>query len=225
MPAIAGTLVQMSERDADVVAIVNQSEQFEPSDTVVISATSSVAESSPLPTAAAPDAVPLTVLAAFSMLGMSQELAQLAQDQKPILGNLVLRGQAVAIFAWPNAGKTLIILFLLIEAIRSGVIQPSSAFYINFDDNAVGLRDKLLLAEEFGFQMLADGYFDFDAQAFNDSMVRMIETDTAHGVVVILDTLKKFVNVMDKVRSAAFGRLVRRFVMKGGQVIKAPPAR
>jgi hypothetical protein len=76
-----------------------------------------------------------------------------------------------------------------------------------------------LLAEEFGFQMLADGYFDFDAQAFNDSLVRMTNSDTAHGVVVILDTLKKFVNTMDKTRSAAFGRLVRRFVMKGGTVV------
>ena len=202
-------------------AIMNRVEEFEPCDTVVIDSQTPLATVTPLrlPTAVDLPAAPRTVLGAFSMLGMSQELERLAQDQKPILGNLVLRGQAVAIFAWPNAGKTLIFFFLVIEAIRAGVVEPSSVHYINMDDNAAGLRDKLLLAEEFGFQMLADGYFDFDAQAFNDSLVRMTDTDTAHGVVVILDTLKKFVNTMDKTRSAAFGRLVRRFVMKGGTVV------
>jgi hypothetical protein len=219
-PVTVGTLIQMArEAGADVAAIMNRIEEFEPCDTVVVGGPGSIAPIDPLASAIEPQAAATTVLAAFSMLGMSQELERLAQDQKPILGNLVLRGQAVAIFAWPNAGKTLIFFFLVIEAIRSGVVEPSSVYYINMDDNAAGLRDKLLLAEEFGFQMLADGYFDFDAQAFNDSLVRMIETDTAYGVVVILDTLKKFVNTMDKVRSAAFGRLVRRFVMKGGTLV------
>ena len=219
-PVTVGTLVQMArEAGADVAAIMNRGEEFEPCDTVVIHTAMPVVPDIHELSKVEPPAAPLTVLAAFSMLGMSQELERLAQDQKPILGNLVLRGQAVAIFAWPNAGKTLIILFLLIEAIRSGVVEPSAAFFINMDDNAAGLRDKLLLAEEFGFQMLADGYFDFDAKAFNDSLVHMIDTDTAHGVIVVLDTLKKFVNTMDKTRSAAFGKLVRRFVMKGGTVV------
>lgn len=219
-PVTVASLIYMArEAGADVGAIMNRCEEFELCDTVVIGSPTPNAPTIALPSAVEPQAVPRTVLAAFSMLGMSQELERLAQDQKPILGNLVLRGQAVAIFAWPNAGKTLIILSLVMEAVRSGAIHPASVYFINMDDNAAGLRDKLLLAEEFGFQMLADGYFDFDAQAFNDSLVRMIETDTAHGVVVILDTLKKFVNVMDKGRSAAFGRLVRRFVMKGGTVV------
>jgi hypothetical protein len=151
-PVTVGTLIQMARDAGGDVAILNRVEEFEPCDTVVIDSQTPLATVTPLPLPTAVDlpAAPRTVLGAFSMLGMSQELERLAQDQKPILGNLVLRGQAVAIFAWPNAGKTLIFFFLVIEAIRAGVVEPSSVYYINMDDNAAGLRDKLLLAEERG---------------------------------------------------------------------------
>lgn len=47
----------------------------------------------------------------------------------------------------------------------------------------------------------------------------MIGQDAARGQFIILDTLKKFVSVMDKKSSADFASLIRRFVMKGGTVL------
>jgi hypothetical protein len=47
----------------------------------------------------------------------------------------------------------------------------------------------------------------------------MIESDQSRGVVLILDTLKKFVDLMDKGRTSAFTNVIRPFVLKGGTVI------
>ncbi len=47
----------------------------------------------------------------------------------------------------------------------------------------------------------------------------MINNDTARGVIVVLDTLKKFVDTMSKTKSSNFARVVRQFVMKGGTVL------
>jgi hypothetical protein len=87
------------------------------------------------------------------------------------------------------------------------------------DDNSSGLVDKVRLASEYGFHMAADGHKGFSAKEFRAAMEKMIMTDAAHGVIVVLDTLKKFVNTMNKEQSAEFTRIVRQFCLKGGTVI------
>ncbi|MBK6928404.1 MAG: hypothetical protein IPH15_13015 [Comamonadaceae bacterium] len=108
---------------------------------------------------------------------------------------------------------------LIIRAIRLELVDPAKVFYINMDDNSTGLVEKNLLAEEYGFNMLADGHQGFHAKLFPESMEQMIEDNSVGGAIVILDTLKKFTNTMDKTKSSAFAGVVRRFVMKGGTVV------
>jgi hypothetical protein len=67
--------------------------------------------------------------------------------------------------------------------------------------------------------MLAEGQRDFSARDFINIMREMIEKDQAKGVVIILDTLKKFVDLMDKTKTSAFTNVIRPFVMKGGTII------
>jgi hypothetical protein len=67
--------------------------------------------------------------------------------------------------------------------------------------------------------MLAEGLLDFSASKFVALMVELIETDQARDVTVVLDTLKRFTNLMDKTKASLFTKIVRRFVMKGGTVI------
>lgn len=140
-------------------------------------------------------------------------------EQKPLLGHIALMGQASTFYAKPNTGKTLIIIRLLLDAIKTGRVDPSKVFYINMDDNSSGLLTKCRLAQEYGFHMLADGHQGFQAKDFRVAMLAMIEAGTAKGVVVILDTLKKFVNTMSKENSSNFAAVVRQFCMKGGTVI------
>ena len=162
---------------------------------------------------------PVNPLAKFSLQGHVTELEKLMVEQRPLLGDIVLNGQATTIFAKANTGKTLIILSLIIAAIKEGRIDPSKLTYINMDDNSSGLVEKVRLADEYGFHMVADGHQGFEAKEFRAAMEKMIETDSVNGTIVVLDTLKKFVNTMDKGKSSSFARVVRQFVLKGGTVI------
>lgn len=162
---------------------------------------------------------PAHPLAKYSLLGHTDELEKRMVEQKPLLGGIALFGQATAIYAKPNTGKTLLALSQIVLGIGLGHIDPAKLFYINMDDNSQGLVDKNRLADEYGFHMLADGYQGFEAKDFPIAMAKMIDTDSASGVVVVLDTLRSFVDTMRKTESSNFAGLVRRFVMKGGSVV------
>lgn len=158
-------------------------------------------------------------LGKFAVSHNVHDLEKNMVEQKPLLGNLALMGQATVFYAKHNTGKTLIALHLIIEAIELKRVDPSKIFYINMDDNSSGLLEKARMAQEYGFHMIADGHADFQVGKFRLAMHEMIESSKATGVVIILDTLKKFVNTMDKTQSSSFANLIRKFCLKGGTVI------
>ncbi|WP_077340032.1 AAA family ATPase [Pseudocolwellia agarivorans] len=162
---------------------------------------------------------PIFDLTQFSLNGSSKEMESKMLDDKFVLGRMAILGQATAIYAKPNAGKTLMTLWLLIDAIQRDEIEGNKVFYINADDNHKGLVYKLKLAEKHGFHMLAPSYNGFNSNDFLPMLNTIIQQDTASGTVIILDTLKKFTDVMDKKIGSEFGKVVRAFVSNGGTVI------
>jgi hypothetical protein len=141
-------------------------------------------------------------------------------DATEVLPGIALRGQSTVIFAPPNTGKTLLILFLLIQAIKAGMLEPHHVFYVNVDDNVNGLYEKVLLAEKHRFNMLAEGFEGFTAKLLLGKLKGLIETGFATKTVVILDTLKRFTDVMDKRANAEFTGVMREFAIKGGTIIQ-----
>ena len=139
--------------------------------------------------------------------------------QRFVMGELALAGQSTVLYASPNTGKTLITLQLLCEAVSTGDVDPRNLYYINMDDSASGLLEKSRLAQDLGFHMIGTGYNGFSPTNFRVAMEEMVRTDAAKGVVVVLDTLKKFVNLMHKEQSSEFAGLIRQFTTKGGTVI------
>ena len=155
----------------------------------------------------------------YSLTGRSTEVEKMTVEATPLLGNIALTGQATIIYAAPNTGKTLITIWLIIEAIKNGRIEPSKLYYLNMDDTGNGLLDKLRLAEEYGFHMLAEGYRDLKIVDFMAILDDLIETNRCKGIIIILDTLKKFTNLMDKQKASSFTKVIRRFIVKGGTLI------
>ena len=155
----------------------------------------------------------------FSLLGKSGAIEKQVVGEQMLLGNLAVLGQLTVFYADPNTGKTLIVIYLLIVAIRAHRVKAKQVFYINVDDNLNGLLQKLRIAEEYGFHMLADGHEGFKVSDFIATVTEIIAQGQAHGVVIILDTLKKFANLMDKTQGTNFNKLLRRFSMCGGTVI------
>lgn len=155
----------------------------------------------------------------FSLRGKSEEIEKNVVTEVPILGRIAFQGQLTVLYAAPNTGKTLITLSLLIDSIQNKRVNPEQVYYLNMDDNATGLLEKLRIAEEYKFHVLTDGYRDFNAKQFLNHIAEMIDSDRARGVIIILDTLKKFVNLMDKTLSSRFSGIVRKFALKGGTLV------
>jgi len=155
----------------------------------------------------------------FALNGLSKQMRQQMLEDKYVLGRIAIFGQWTVLYAPPNAGKTLITMRLLIDAIKSGQIDGKDVFYINADDNFKGLTVKLEIAEQYGFNMIAPSHQEFSIADFNGYLATMITEDSARGIIIILDTLKKFTDIMDKRLSSEFGRYLRGFVSKGGTVI------
>jgi len=159
-----------------------------------------------------------TPLHQHSLNGHSARLKASAVDTKPLLGDFVKLGQATMIYAQANAGKTLTTLALLLEAIEQGRVEAGDILYVNADDSSKGLAEKVELLEGYGAHMLAPGHRGFKASQFVDKLKEATANGTARGSVVIIDTLKKFTNLMDKGRSSEFAQVCREFVMMGGTI-------
>jgi len=159
------------------------------------------------------------LLTQFSLSGSSAELEAEALAQVYVLASIALLGQWTVLYARHNTGKTLIVIYLLVETIRNGPIKAADIFYFNLDDTQRGLTEKLKIAEELGFHILCDGYKGFKVADFISHIAELCENNQARGVVLVLDTLKKFTDLMDKRRASRWGEVIRRFISKGGTVI------
>lgn len=142
-----------------------------------------------------------------------------ALPQVPILMPIALSGEITVIIAAPNSGKTLLTFFMIREGIREKRFDPARIMYVNFDDTQQGLITKGKIANDFGFYMMAPGYRGASVEKVIKSMEDAIGKNKAQGVVLIFDTLKKFVDVMDKTQAKDFFILCRVFANLGGTVI------
>ncbi|GAG81404.1 unnamed protein product, partial [marine sediment metagenome] len=158
-------------------------------------------------------------LSRYSLTGSSDELEKKRLDEVFVLADIALLGQATVLYAAPNCGKTLAVLSLITDAIAENRIDAHHLFYINADDYFSGLIEKVKIAEKFGFHMIGEGYRDFRAENLLGLQQAMIDSDTAAGSVVILDTTKRFTDLMSKKVVSTFTALNRRFVSQGGTVI------
>lgn len=155
----------------------------------------------------------------FDISGDIETMRQKMLDDVHVLGDIALLGQYTVLYAPPNSGKTLLTLWLLREAIQDGRIDGGSVFYVNCDDSYQGIVDKGDFAHGVGFRMLADGLREFKSRDLLGILQAMASNGNAHGTVVILDTLKKFVDLMDKSRQTAVNKTLRAFVQVGGTIV------
>ena len=166
-----------------------------------------------------PDHAALRPLSKYSLLGQGPKIEAQSRLSKPILGKALLLAQASIIYGTPNVGKTVVVLYMVLEAVRLGQIDPAKTFYINADDSSQGVSEKLSFLDDAEVHTLVPGFEGFKPSALAEAMTKMIATGSCGGVIIIIDTLKKFADLMDKRASANFGDLCRQFVMKGGTVI------
>lgn len=158
-------------------------------------------------------------LAAFSLSGQSKMMRSKMLTDKFIMSRIAILGQSTAIYASHNVGKTVFTLWMIRDAVQNRGVHGADIFYINADDTFRGLVEKNEFAEEHGFHMLAPGHNGFKADQLEGYIKQMIASGTAAGKVLVLDTVKKFTDLMNKRAASSFSEIVRQFVSHGGTVI------
>jgi len=126
-----------------------------------------------------------------------------------VFDGVAISGQITLFYAKPSTGKTLLFIHLLIQSIEHGVIKPSDIFYINADDDFRGLVTKAEIAKEHGFEMISPSEAGISSNEIIEILVEIARTPEGRGKIVILDTVKKFVNLMSKHEQSAFYSALR----------------
>lgn len=136
-----------------------------------------------------------------------------------VLYVLAQKGRWTVIYAAPNLGKTLLTIALLSKSLSNNPALAKHVVYINADDNLSGVIEKGLVAAEYGFSMLVPSYKDFEIRNLVNDIKRICTEGKAASTIIIIDTLKKAVDLMKKSRLRVFGQVIRTFVGLGGTVI------
>jgi len=149
------------------------------------------------------------------------EMKKNLENEFYVLDGMALDGQITLFYAKPNTGKTLIFIKLLIDGIEDDLIKPEDIFYINADDSYRGLCTKSEIAKEYGFEMTSPAEAGIAPSEIISLLDELSQTDDAKGKIIILDTLKKFADMMNKKSQAELYNVLRKLVAKNATVIIA----
>jgi len=135
------------------------------------------------------------------------------------LEDVALNGQWTHVWASPGTGKTLLLIWLIREAIEKGLVRGDQVYLAEMDDNHIGGLTKADIAAQIGFQILIPGNNDFRADDLIKIMQALVDENDAAGFIIIADTIKKLTSVMSKDKASQFGKLARLFVAAGGTLV------
>ena len=161
----------------------------------------------------------LELLQSYAANGKSTEMRTQMMEDEYALADIAIIGQWTTFYAAPNTGKTLLTLWMLMQQVQAGKLQGQNVYYVNADDNYRGAVEKLEILEKLNIQVLIPNQNNFDNDKLTHVITKLTQEGDAMGVVIVLDTLKKFTDLMDKKAASEFGKLARSFVGAGGTII------
>ena len=161
----------------------------------------------------------LDLLTSYSATGDSEQMKSQMLEDKFVLLGLAIAGQWTTLYASPNTGKTLITIAELRKQIECGSVSGADVFYVNADDSYNAAVIKIEIAEQFGMHMLIPNHRNFKAKNMLPLIRGLIAQKKARNKIIVLDTLKKFTDLMDKKSASEFGNIAREFIAAGGTLI------
>lgn len=138
-------------------------------------------------------------------------------DPEWIIPDLVISGHLILIPAEPNGGKTTIMMYL------SGLMAAKGyqVLFVNADISGSDAKYAYAYAKDYGFNLLLPdfklGKSIKDIGAKLEKMAAQ-ENDLS-GIVLIIDTIKKLIDILDKRFAKEFFALMRKLTAKGMTII------
>jgi archaellum biogenesis ATPase FlaH len=150
-------------------------------------------------------------------LTTTDDLMKKIENAELIWGTLIVKGHFVVISAKPNGGKTTLFTHCAKELSEEGY----QVLYINVDAAGSEIKSHHEHAKKYQYKVIAP---DIHEGRSVEDVTQALEEISSSGkdlsdIVLILDTLKKFVDVIDKRRSKKFYGTLRRMTAKGATII------
>ena len=135
----------------------------------------------------------------------------LSSVSHPMKSKMVAMTDLTVVFGPAGSGKTLGVLSDIRRSILDKTIMGEDVVYVNLDDSAIGLAEKAEILAGLKIKMIKE----FDLMMLHS----MIDENVAKGKVIIIDTVKKIVNLMEKAQVADLMKELKKFTHAGGTVI------
>ena len=147
---------------------------------------------------------------------VTEEIVKNIADAKFAWRRLIPEGHMIAICSKANGGKTTLMVHIAGDMAKDGY----RVMYINADASASDIKDYKHHAMEYGYTLINPDLTNGTADKVTEEL-RFISTSQSDcsKVVVVLDTLKKFGDMMNKAKSKQFNSLLRTLTAKGITVI------
>jgi hypothetical protein len=141
--------------------------------------------------------------------------AEIDEFSEPVwlVENLVIKGHLSAFPAPANGGKTLLFMELARE-----LAEENTVVYVNMDISGVGSKKHWQQAEEANISWVTP---DLKGSNINKLMSSLYASpaEDLKNVIIIIDTLKKLTDMIDKRKSKSLYKSLRRLTSKGATVI------
>ena len=166
---------------------------------------------------------PLQKLIASNGVDKLDKLESMVANTKYVIPDMAPTGTIVVLCGPQGTAKTLITLREVANACARGDVDPQKVIYVNEDDSLMGFINKTRIAEKYGFCMMnttqtGGGFIESPAE-LSDALAEMAVRGEASGVVVVLDTMKKFTDPGNKGEFPKWAHKCRQFTMAGGTLI------
>ncbi len=147
---------------------------------------------------------------------VTEEIVKNIADAKFAWRQLIPEGHMIVICSKANGGKTTLMVHIAGDMARQGY----RVMYINADASASDIKDYKLHAMEYGYALINPDLTNGTADRVTEELrlISLADGDFSK-VVIILDTLKKFGDMMNKAKLKQFNSLLRTLTAKGITVI------
>ncbi|MDF9788118.1 AAA family ATPase [Polynucleobacter sphagniphilus] len=148
---------------------------------------------------------------------VTKEAVEKLDDAKFIYSYLLVAGHLIVICAQANGGKTTIFVYICAQLAKNGY----RVLYINADASASDLKTYAEHAHDNGYTLLNPDLTNGSAEkviASLKGMSQQLDADYSKTVLV-LDTLKKFSDLMQKSKAKEFNNILRALTAKGMTII------
>ncbi|MBU3606873.1 AAA family ATPase [Polynucleobacter nymphae] len=158
-----------------------------------------------------------TLESLFTCLTLDTEDVKSMEEATFIIPNLIVRGHLHALIAEANGGKTA----LMIHQAAKIAEQGFDVYYVNADAGPGDLKSHFAHAQIHGYKVIAP---DAKRGGSPEQVVALFKEAANNDVdmsnsVFIMDTLKKFTEVIQKSDAKEFYKLLRKLTVKGATVI------